>query len=821
MRPLLLQLVALTIPVQLLGQWQSIGDLGSYSAPSSQEVLLVAGPATVSVQFLAPDVCRVTLALPGRTPGTDTSWAVVRRDWPAVATSIEDTPAELRFSSSRLVVAVGKRPLRITFRDTEGLTLNSDHPGKGMSWCGDEVRVWKSMPGDESYFGLAEKAGAFQRRGTASTMWNSDIPAYDAGTDPLYVSVPFFYGLRNGRAYGIFFDNTWRSSFDFGKESDRQYSFGASGGTLDYYFFAGPTPRNILSRFTELVGRMPLPPLWSLGYQQCRWSYTPDSRVREIARTFRDKRIPCDVIYLDIDYMDGYRIFTWNPRTFPDPRALTRDLARDGFRVAVIVDPGIKTDTTYHAYRSGLAGDVFSVKPDGTPFVGDVWPGRCAFPDFASSTTRRWWGDGFSALVDSGVRGWWNDMNEPSVFNVPTKTMDADVRHNADGRTVPHEGFHNVYGMMMTLGTYEGVLRRLPGERPFVLTRASFAGGQRYSAVWTGDNVASWEHLRMSLPMCLNLGVSGFPFVGSDIGGFIGSPSGELFARWLQLGVFTPLMRAHSAIGEKNKEPWEYGEGFTAINRSTIMLRYRFLPYIYSAMRASSRTGIPAMRPVVFDHPSRERYLRDVEEFLFGDHLLVAPALHEGQTTRTVTLPPGEWYDFYSGRRYRGDTTITVPAPIDRLPLFAAAGAAIPLRQPVQYTDEVAIDTLTLAVFPPSGAGGPTGSYYEDDGRSFAYLKGVSFERTMTVSRASDTVRVLLSAAQGSYVPRPRVLRLEIAGLDKEWQVHLPGKPQFEHLSGTAFAASKEGWTYEPTSGRVVARLSDRPGEIEVLAIRK
>jgi alpha-glucosidase len=280
-------------------------------------------------------------------------------------------------------------------------------------------------------------------------------------------------------------------------------------------------------------------------------------------------------------------------------------------------------------------------------------------------------------------------------------------------------------------------------------------------------------------------------------------------------------MRAHSVINERNKEPWEYGEEFTAINRRTITLRYRFLPYIYSAMREASRTGIPAMRPVIFDHPSRERYLWNVEEFLFGDHLLVAPALHEGQRQRTITLPPGEWYDFASGRRYAGDTTVTVDAPLDRLPLFAAAGAAIPLRTPVQYTGETAVDTLFVAVFPHSAAGEGSTLYYEDDGLSFAYLKGVSFERTMTVRRKGDTVRVHLSAAQGTYAPKPRTLILEIRGLDTSWTASVPGSHQFPRFSGTAFVAAREGWTYDATSGQIRAVMADRPAEIDLLLVRR
>jgi len=809
-----LLLTAMILPFPLLGQWQSIGNINSYSSPSPHEIVIRAGSATVSISFLAPDVCRVLLQHPG-SKGPDTSWALTRMTWPQVNATIVDTPGELRLSSAALTVVVEKQPLRISFRDPAGNVLNRDHPGKGMAWSGAEVRVWKSKPADEVYFGFGENAGELERSETHMAMWNSDMPAYSTATNPLYVSVPFFYGLRKGTAYGIFFNNTYRTSFDMGKEANDQYSFGAPGGVLEYYFFAGPTPQNVLSRFTELVGRMPMPPRWSLGYQQCRWSYTPESRLREIARTFREKKIPCDVLYLDIDYMDGYRIFTWNLRNFPDPPALIRDLGKDGFKLAVIVDPGIKVDSTYAAYRSGLAGNHFVRTAGGSVFYGDVWPGRCVFPDFASTATRRWWGDQFSSLASAGVRGWWNDMNEPSVFDVPTKTIDVNALHNADGRPTTHAAFHNVYGMMMTLGTYEGVIRAVPGERPFVLTRASFAGGQRYSAVWTGDNVASWEHLRMALTMCLNLSVSGFPFVGSDIGGFIGYPGGELFARWLQLGVFTPLMRAHSAINERNKEPWEFGEEFTEINRKTISLRYRFLPYVYTIMREASVTGMPAMRPLTFVYPDREDYLGDVSEFLFGNNLLVAPVLTQGQTQRDVKLPAGGWYDFYSGRRYSGNSRVRVDAPLGHLPLFARAGAILPLQQPVQYTSP--IDTLTLVVFPPEGDQETVTTLYEDDGTSFSYVEGEYSERTMRQHRAGEDLRIVLSACKGSYVPVPRVMLMQVFGMDSTVAaVRVAGK-SLQRFHAYGLENAPEGWAYDHTSGSVKAKMTDLREEREII----
>ncbi|MEW6512001.1 MAG: glycoside hydrolase family 31 protein [Bacteroidota bacterium] len=796
----------------LLAQWHTIPPADSI-APGQGEATFFAGPSTLTVSVLADDLVRVRFSPATVRRPEGRSWAVIKNDWPDVHVEAIDSGGSVRLSTRSLTVSVGKNPLRVSFRDRSGRTINEDYDGKGMSWSGREVRVWKTKPLGECYYGFGEKAGRLERSDFHMTMWNSDIPAYTPATDPLYESIPFFYGIRDGKAYGIFLDNAYRSSFDMGKEARDQYSFGAEDGDLTYYFFSGPRPEDILKRFTELVGRMPLPPLWSLGYQQCRWSYSPASRVREIANGFRSRNIPCDVIYLDIDYMDGYRIFTWNPQGFPHPEELVRELSSKGFHVAVIVDPGIKVDTAYAAYRSGFAGNHFLRRPDGSVFTGKVWPGICAFPDFTSTEARRWWGDQFGPLISTGIRGWWNDMNEPSVFDVPTKTIDLDVVHAGNGWTTTHAEAHNVYGMEMTRATYEGVRRILPNERPFVLTRASFAGGWRYSAAWTGDNVSSWDHLAMALAMCLNLSISGQPFVGSDIGGFIGHPSGELFARWLQLGVFTPLMRAHSVINERNKEPWEYGDMYIDINRETINLRYRLLPYIYTAMQYASDTGIPPMRPMAFDYPGDARFAYTDDQFMFGRDILVAPVLGEGSTKRSVVLPRGLWYDYWSGEAREGGATVEVDAPVGRIPFFVRAGSTIPMRQVVQHTGEAPIDPLTLNVYPDRDGNTWSSSYYEDDGISFAYGEGATFRRTMRAWTANNATEFRFSAAEGPFRPPQRRLAMCIFGVrDTPRAVTVNGRRLPPAVGG------KGGWEYDAARGCVtlVIEGTARPVDVSI-----
>jgi alpha-glucosidase len=797
------------------GQWHSVGTVEATSRSGNNEIQLQSEGTLTTITILANDLIHVRFQR-----GTDDtrgrSWAVVKSDWEGRATQITDSGSTILIQTSQLNLLVNKRPMRLVFEDLSGKIINQDDPDLGMCYEGDEVRVWKTMPQDEQYYGFGEKAGKFLKRNVAMTMWNSDIPGYSPDTDPLYQSVPFFLAIRKGKAYGIFLDNTWRSSFDMGKESRNKYAFGAEAGDLDYYFFYGPSPKKILSRFTELVGRSPLPPRWALGYQQSRWSYTPESRVREIAHGFRNRKIPCDVIYLDIGYMDGYRVFTWDPKAFPNPSFLLNELSADGFKIVVIIDPGIKVDSSYHAYRSGLQEDCFVKRSDGSLYTGKVWPGVCVFPDFSNSHVRAWWGEQFAGLVASGVVGWWTDMNEPSVFDVPTKTIDLDAIHKGDGAVCTHAEFHNAYGLEMTRATYEGILKLRPDKRPFVLTRASFAGGERYAAAWTGDNVATWEHLGMALTMCLGMSISGQPFVGSDIGGFIGHPSGELFARWLQLGVFTPLMRGHSVINEKNKEPWEYGAEFTDINRQTINLRYRLLPYIYTTMATASTEGLPAMRPIMLEFPEDESLSDIDDEFMFGSDILVAPVLEEGENTRSVQLPSGTWYDYWSSAKFPGKSRITVEAPVGRLPFFIRAGAVIPTEPLSQYIGETPVDPLTLIALPPPAGTHYTSNYYEDDGISLQYEQGSYFKRLYTLSASASSLTLNMSAVEGTYTPSPRRVQTQFRGIPEQPATVRIGQKRVERSEKTDLSLRSPQWSYERATRTVLVTFQDTKLAVQI-----
>jgi alpha-glucosidase len=803
------------LPTSITAQWQSIGDVQSFTRDGNR-LTLNCGKAKVQITTLANDVVRVRMN-PTGVFQEDFSWAVVKTDWSSISPEIRESATEIQLITAELKVAVQKSPCRISFYNAAGELINSD-ARKGMGWDGEQVRCWKAMPEDEFYYGFGEKAGRFQRKFLAMTMWNSDIPAYKADTDPLYETIPFFIGLQKGNSYGIFFDNTYWSSFDMGKESPDYYSFGANGGELNYYFFYGPEMKKVIQRYTDLIGRIPMPPRWALGYQQCRWSYYPEKRVRDLAENFRKRHIPCDAIYLDIDYMDGYRCFTWNYKNFPNPKKMLSNLAKDGFKFVVIIDPGIKADTSYWVYKSGAAGDHFVKYPDGKLFIGQVWPGDCAFPDFTKASTRAWWGNLYKDLLDVGIRGFWNDMNEPSVFNTPNKTFDLNVIHDDNGLKTDHQKNHNVYGMQMARGSYEGVKALRPNERPFVLTRASYAGGQRYAAAWTGDNISSWEHLYLGIPMCLNFGLSGQPFVGMDIGGFVDSPTGEMYARWLQYAALLPLCRTHTVINSKDQEPWSYGEKFEAINRKSIELRYRLLPYLYTLFYEATQNGLPIMRPLILEYPDDPEFLWQDDEFLVGRDMLVAPILQEGETKRGVYLPKGDWYDFWTGKKYEGKKWIDADAPMERIPIYVRAGAIIPMQQVMQYTDQAPIDPLTLDIYPAQNF---VSSLYEDDGISFEYQNGKYRLTDFVYSEGTGEAVLKMKVVHNKFVPPKRSLVLKFNDMQSQpIQVVRAGKKIEMKAKMNQLEKEKEGWVFDVAAKVLWVKFADGMKD-EMVVVKK
>jgi alpha-glucosidase len=539
-------------------------------------------------------------------------------------------------------------------------------------------------------------------------------------------------------------DNGYRGAYEFA--DDEEYRIVFSGGQYTEYVFAGPDMPEILRGYTWLTGRTAPPPLWSLGYHQCRWfDYTQDA-VEQIGRRHRDLDVPLDALWLDIEYMDGYRVFTWNTDQFPDAPGMLARLREQGIRVITIIDPGVKYEPGYWVFDQAKERDVLCRTEGGDLYIGQVWPGNTAFPDFVTEEARAWWGELNAAHVQSGLAGIWNDMNEPATGDIPPEAMRFGRGEHS------HERYRNQYALLMAMGTTAGLREAMPDLRTFVLSRAGFAGIQRYAANWMGDNLSRWDHLRMSIAMATGFGVSGQAFVGADVGGFHGNSNAELFLRWMQYGVLTPFCRNHSEIGNVDQYAWAFGDVVQQHVRTAVQLRYRLMPYLYAAFLTASETGAPVQRPLVFDH-QYDATVRDLDdEYLLGPDLLVAPVLEPALTSRQVYLPAGEWYDWHTGERLSGGSFVIAPTPMDRIPLYARAGAVIPMwPEAPASTDGYHPGSIELHVFVPESDGRWTSLLQEDDGLTFAALDGGRFRTELALARRGGQVTLTATVDGDGY----------------------------------------------------------------------
>ncbi len=812
-----LVILILVFAAQVSASLQSVGNVVRVARSKTNGVIFdTSSRAKVLIEFFDTDVVRIRIATSGVFE-RDFSYAIdhsVDRHTPIAKLTQGGTEIILtNYHGAKVVITRAPFSIRIV-DETGGEVLRDDRERPVLFDRGTgEIQASKLRNGEvETYYGFGEKAfPEMSRNGKFIVNWNTDTFSYPVGTDPVYQSIPFFYALRDGKAYGVFFNNTFRTWFDMGKTAPHRYSFGADGGELDYFVFTGGkdrSPKKILEDYANLTGRTPLPPIWALGNQQSRWSYFPEKRVREIAEGFRSRKIPADVIYLDIDYMDGYRVFTWDKTRFPDPKKLVSDLRSDGFQTVLIIDPGIKVDPNYEVYAAGKRDGMFVKNPDRTELNRNVWPQASAFPDFTDRRAREWFGKQFKGHIDEGIAGFWNDMNEPGVFltdrtakpdtfHHPDKTFPYDTPHAGDGLPGTHKRYHNVYGMLMSRATFEGVKKIRPEKRPFVLTRAGFAGVQRFSAVWTGDNYASWDHLALSIPMLANLSVSGVPFVGGDVGGFNDRPSGELYTRWMQAAALTPFLRSHSVGWSGNKEPWEYGDEFTPINRASVELRYRFLPYLYSLFRQHERSGQPVMRPLWYEFPADKLTYLVSDEYMVGGDVLVAPVVKEGMRNRDIYLPAGAaWINWWTGERLDGGKQHRIEAPLNRLPLFVRVGAVVATQDVIQHTGEMPKAAITLNV----SAGIERGitevtKIHQDAGDGYGYRQ--SAWREIQIEHRQGSLKIKRIGDFNGQMIR----YLEVVGLTNEpHEVRADGK-KIDHA-------------FDPKTKRLRAKLPENVSEI-------
>lgn len=632
---------------------------------------------------------------------------------------VEEDSNFVIIKGTKVLTFVDKNTTEISFKDLDGNIINEDFQ---PSFKDEKGNVYISKVNDcLAYYGLGEKGGDLNKKGCYTENFNTDDPETDDDSITYYKTIPFYVALKEEATYGIFFDNSFRSYFDMGKEMGDRIFFGAIGGQIQYYFIPGENIKEVVKNYTALTGRMEMPPLWSLGYQQCRFSYFSQEEVRELVKTFEEKDIPLDVVYLDIDYMDVFRVMTFKTPNFDDAAGLIGDLKEKGIRTITIIDPGVKVDEEYDVFKRGKEGNHFTKKLDGEMFIGAVWPGDSAFPDFSNKDCREWWKSELKKFIsEHGMDGIWNDMNEPCVFNNDHKTMLETCLHNSDNGVIEHKEFHNRYGFEMSRCSKEAQEELHPNERGFSMTRATYAGGQRYSSVWTGDNMSLWSQMRMSISMNANLGISGFSFVGNDVSGFGLDSSEELFIRWMEMGPFIPIFRNHSNMYTRRQEPWAFGPRAEKIAKKSIELRYELLPYIYDLYYISHKEGLPIFRSMIMEYEKDMNLLNMREQFMLGENMIVAPVLYEGERSKTVYLPKGSWFNYFTMEKLQGGKWYKLPCELDEILVFVKEGAIIPTYNKKFRNVKERPNNILLKVFGENAKG----FHYNDDGHTMEYLEG-------------------------------------------------------------------------------------------------
>jgi len=724
--------------------------------PISKGVELLVDAEKVRFEFVKDDVLRIKISQALKFDANPT-FAVIHDEFGSVSTNLRETAKTVTVSSSKLSVKISKSPFKFDVVRSDGSKVIASVSGSSYKFMNDQWIVERKTIVDDVFLGLGEKTGDANLKGRSLTMWNTDILAPDSDGvvrdstgnnpkldpvsdifDPYYMSINLLYHVskENSMASASYFDNGYRMHFDM--TNDKKYKVMAEGGQLTEYVFAGPTIQNILKNYTDLTGVMQAPPLWSLGHHQCRWHNYSQKQWLELASIYRAKKIPCDTLWLDIDYMDEYRVFTWNKKQFPDRKKSFSDLKDDGFRAITIVDPGVKYEPGYSVFDEGFEKNLFCKTDCGQTYIGQVWPGRTAFPDFVKESARNWWGRLNAEHVESGLAGIWNDMNEPATGAISPVSM----RWDRDGENYPHERYHNQYAMLMAMGTVQGLKAAKPEYRTFVLSRAGFAGIQRYAANWTGDNCSDWSHLAMSVPMNCRLNICGQPFVGSDTGGFCDDTNEELLVRWYQYSAFQPFMRNHQCKGNIDQYPWSFGKKAEKLIKSAIELRYQFMPYIYSVFMKSTQDSTPIQTPLSYYWQDDPEALTNSTEYMFGDALLVAPIVEPGAKERTLYLPKGSWYDFYTNKLLKGGKYITVDVEIDKIPLFVKAGSVIPLAEVVQSTMFYQPKELELRAYLPTKKGKIVSVLHEDDGITERWKAGDMLQTTLTLEKIGNQYKL-------------------------------------------------------------------------------
>ncbi|NHJ38776.1 MAG: glycoside hydrolase family 31 protein [Asgard group archaeon] len=736
-------------------RWKKIGGIVS-SKESRNLILIECETGFLEIKLITPSVWRIR-ASKNKLPGEHTSFAAKE---PITTTDsirivkeygriiIKENKNVLR--SNDVIIKINENDSSISFERINGEVLHIDNKSIAWSKNGSWARCQKFYPKKVYHIGFGEKTGNLVKNGKKMIFWNTDQTSYGKNDDPLYQSEPIQISiLDDGTAHAIFYDNHHYSVIKPERDRGEVVKYYTEREPLCYYVFAGPTLKDVSKQISELNGRIPFPPRWALGHHQCRWSYYPEEQVLDIARKFRNKNIPCDSIHLDIDYMQGYRCFTWDKKRFPNPEKMVSDLKSDGFKLITMIDPALKVDPKWEIYNECISKKYQCLLPNEESYIGKVWPGKCIFPDYTNPEVRKWWGSLYKKMLDIGIEGIWLDMAEPSTFDF-RRTAPDKVQHDLDGKKGDHRDAHNIYGLKFAQATREGLDKLRGNYRNFLFVRAAYAGIQRYASSWTGDNRSNWIGLQQSIPMIINMGLTGQTFVAVDLGGFSFDCNPELLTRWYELGIFYPFCRNHSSKITKKQEPWAFGEETETIIRKTIELRYQFLPYLYTVLYEAVIEGLPMMRPLFMEYPlDKETYNEEWHntQFLVGDKLLVAPILTKRKTkheaNREIYLPKGKWIDFWSGNIINGGQILQREVGLDQIPLFIKSGSVIPMGPIIPYVEKSVDYPIFLNVYPDTEI---IGSVYFDDGITKEYENN-QFNH-LTISGNETTHEINLDISQ-------------------------------------------------------------------------
>jgi alpha-glucosidase len=756
--------------------FESFGKIES-SRLNKGQLLFQSENATIRISQVSDHCLQIYAIRKGET-FLSHSFAAEQLEFEAIQT-LHDGKEQYSIKGNAFDCLIDKSSSAIQFRNKRGKIILSDDPGLGTRWHGTGFICHKKLNEGERFIGLGEKTGPLDKRGKTYVNRNTDFFGYAQNSDPIYASIPFYLGINGDQIYGIFLDNTSYTQFDFGTSNKRFASFSAPEGPLRYYFFYGDTVQDIVKAYTKLTGSYPLPPIWALGYQQCRYSYYPMQEVLTLSQVFTEKNIPIDLIYLDIHYMDEYKVFTWDPKHFSEPEKMMQKLGENNVRLAIIMDPGIKVEEGYEPYDEGVENDYFVKYIDGERYEGEVWPGVCHFPDFTDNKVRQWWGTHVMELFNQGLRGFWHDMNEPAVWGnqFPTSTV-----FQMDGSESGFISARNIYGMQMCKASWQGLSE--VNERYFSLTRAAYSGSQRYTAIWTGDNTSNQEHLHMSAAMVANLSMCGFPMAGSDIGGFVGECSPELYMRWIAMAAFQPLFRGHTMINSKDAEPWSFGEEAEEVARNYIQLRYRLLPYWYSLFRQYTLTHIPPVQSLAMLYPMDPLIYdsRFENQFMLGETFLITPGRID-QEFFELYLPEGVWYDFYSGKKYKGGQVHILKENKHFLPIFIKDTGLFVCWEKQNYRATETQDTLEVHIYDISAD--KEFLWYEDDGISFDYRKEKFAERSIIFDAKSKKLHI--SSQKGKLVSPVTKVHLYLHIADKLNDCRINGKSVKPSISDYCF----------------------------------